>query len=639
MQALRARRYAEAEQALTEAMGRQMTADACLLRSAAREKLGELAGARDDLLAAVGAGAAEIASEAVTRRAATRLMKLGAVDAALGVLQTALERWPSEELARMRATLCLTAGRTHEGLDAMRALARAGGDHALTLARWLHGLGDAEGALEALELAPPGPERDEARMRALVAIGDREGARAVLSSVATDGIAEARLAIEIGDFDEARGRLEGIVGRGDDALEALASLADLALWRGEVAEAFSWVERVAELEPRAARAHRQRGIALALSGQRNEARASFDAALSIDARDPETLLWRGELRRAEHDLDGSLGDLDAGITASHGYPIAGHLSRLLTVTAAHRGEGRSLDTTHQDAFAELLTLLRPVLGPNEIDALDVALLERLDGVLDAMKGNRTTRPSYVKDGRLLALDVPIHTRFSARQIQDLLVARTPGDVVRRLERLARERGDEPTIHCHIGEIHLWVGDADLADRAFRRAISATPEVRWAYVGLCATEMIRERWDEALAWCERGIEVFPPPGRTMFAYRGEVFRRLGELERAEDDLRHMLELTPERISSWLNLALVRHARGDASALAPAFLRLRQRAPGLIDDGCRERGLDALRPVADDDLVALFEHLLAMMRGNRSSSFVSYYAARAGGEPQLRFVPRD
>ena len=122
MQALRARRYAEAEQALTEAMGRQMTADACLLRSAAREKLGELAGARDDLLAAVGAGAAEIASEAVTRRAATRLMKLGAVDAALGVLQTALERWPSEELARMRATLCLTAGRTHEGLDAMRAL-------------------------------------------------------------------------------------------------------------------------------------------------------------------------------------------------------------------------------------------------------------------------------------------------------------------------------------------------------------------------------------------------------------------------------------------------------------------------------------------------------------------------------------
>lgn len=638
MQALKARRYAEADRVLTGAIASRATAEAHLLRSAAREKLGQRAGARDDLLAAARTGATQMATIAVTHRVATRLSKLGAVDAAIHVLDEARSQHDRDELARMRATLCLTSGRTHEGLATMRGLAGRRGDHALTLARWLHGFGDAEGALEALRSAPAGPERDRQRMRALVDVGDRERARGLLSEVTTSGAAEARLAIEIGDFDEARRRLATLVERDPRSVEAWAALADLALWRGDVAEAGTHVERIAALEPDGLRARRQRGIALALSGRRREALAAFDAALAIDEGDPEALLWRGELRRAEHDHDGSLRDLDAGITASHGYPIAGHLSRLLTVTAAHRDDGRPLNTTHEDAFAELIGLLQPMLGTVD-GGLSDPLLDRLAGVLDAMKGNRTTRPTFVRGGELIALDVPIHTRFAARQIQDLLVARTPDDVVRRLERLAQDRGDEPTIHCHIGEIHLWVGNADRADAAFRRAIADTPEVRWAYVGLCAAEMIRGRWDEALAWCDRGIAVFPPPGRTMFAYRGEIHRRRGELERAEEDLRHMLELTPERMSSWINLALVRRERGDTSLLSPTFLRLRRRAPGLVDDGCRELSIDALRAHDDETLSSLFEHLLVMMRGNRSSNFVSYYTTTEKGREQLRFVPRD
>jgi len=266
--------------------------------------------------------------------------------------------------------------------------------------------------------------------------------------------------------------------------------------------------------------------------------------------------------------------------------------------------------------------------------LTQTLVDELRGALKRMAGNRSTRPTYVEEGELVPLDVPVHTRFAARQIQDLLVARSPGEVVRLLEELAAERNDEPTIHCHIGEIHLWLGDADRAEAAFTRALRDTPEVRWAYVGACASAMLRGRWDDAIAWCDRGIGAFPPPGRTMFAYRGEVYRRMGLLDRAEDDLRHMLELTPNRISSWMNLALARHARGDGALLAPTLARLRKRAPGLVDDGCREQGLDALVDHDDQTVAQLFEHLLGMMRANRSSNFVSYVTA----EGQLRFVPR-
>ncbi|HHH28277.1 MAG TPA: tetratricopeptide repeat protein [Polyangiaceae bacterium] len=635
MRALEARRYEEALRAFSDAIAVRASAEAHLLRSAAHEKLGNRAEARDDLLAAVAVETVEIDGAAVTRRAAVRLMKLGAVNAAIEVLDASIERDAEVELAKMRAALCLTAGRTHEGLDAIRVLADRGGDHALTLARWLQGFGDAEGALDALENAPEGPERDRAVLRALAELGRHADARAKLAQMESGGVEEARLAIRVGDFVDAERRLLAIVDDDPHVVEGWVSLADLALWRGDVEEANARIARVAELEPEGAQGKRQQGIALALSGQRDQAIAAFDAALSVDERDAQALLWRGELRRAEHDLDGSLGDLDAGITASHGYPLAGHLSRLLTVTAGHRHAGRPVNATNEDAFAELLTLLQPVLGPGETGSLDAELLDRLHGVLDAMKGNRTTRPSFVEEGQLRPLDVPTHTRFAARQIQDLLVVRPPEDVLRRLEQLADERSDMPTIHCHIGEVHLWLGDADRAGEAFRRAIRDTAEVRWAYVGLCATEMLRGRWREALAWCDRGIEVFPPPGRTMFAYRSEVHRRMGELGRAEDDLRHMLELTPERISSWINLALVRHARGDGTLLAPTFVRLRRRAPGLLDDACRERSLDSLSGHDDETLRALFEHVLEMMRGNRSSNFVSYFTA----DGQLRFVPRD
>ena len=355
-------------------------------------------------------------------------------------------------------------------------------------------------------------------------------------------------------------------------------------------------------------------------------------------------MWRGEIARAEGDLASSLQDLDAGITASHGYPIAGHLSRVITVTAAHqRHKGRELLTTHEDAFAELATILAPLL-PTLAQSpggrrLTADLLRDFEQALARMGGNRSTRPTYLEGGpgaevELRPLDVPVHTRFKARQIQDLLPVRDPEDVIARLQALADERDAEPTIFCHIGEIHLWLGDPDRAEAAFLRAIRDTPEVRWAYVGLCATQLLRDDPQGAVRWCDRGIDAFPPPGRTIYAYRGEAHRRLGELDRAEDDLRQILELTPERISAWLNLALVGSARDDRRMLDPVFRKTARRAPALVDDACHELGLDPLVLPSDDDLVRLFEHILHMMRGNRSSNFVSYFTA-AG---DLRFVPR-
>jgi tetratricopeptide (TPR) repeat protein len=264
-------------------------------------------------------------------------------------------------------------------------------------------------------------------------------------------------------------------------------------------------------------------------------------------------------------------------------------------------------------------MLEPIWR-GRVAAVDDHVLGRLRFCLDAMAGNFTARPTFVRDGELVALDIPLHTRFAARALQDQLRALAPEVVLDRLSALERERGGEPTVACHIGEVQLWLGRYDAAHDSFARAIAATPEVRWAYVGLCAAALCRGEHHEAIAWCQRGIDACPPPGRTMYAYRGEVYRRMGELESARADFERAHALTPNRISAWINMALL-HPSDQEATLA----RLERRAPGLIADALAERGRS--------DLTALFDHMLHMMRGNRSSTFVTYHTA----DDDLRFVP--
>jgi len=84
-------------------------------------------------------------------------------------------------------------------------------------------------------------------------------------------------------------------------------------------------------------------------------------------------------------------------------------------------------------------------------------------------------------------------------------------------------------------------------------------------------------------------------------------------------------TPRRLSAWVNLALVEDARGQPERARAHFEAIEDAAPALLSDARREAGRGA-------DRVALLERCLTMMRGNRSSSTITYFS---GGE--LRLVP--
>ena len=90
---------------------------------------------------------------------------------------------------------------------------------------------------------------------------------------------------------------------------------------------------------------------------------------------------------------------------------------------------------------------------------------------------------------------------------------------------------------------------------------------------------------------------------LYVYRGECHRRQGELDPARRDLQTAVRNSPERLSAWINLALL---DGEPQAVDDAERRCRTFAPLLMDE------------LSDCSATERLEGMLAAMRGNRRST---------------------
>ena len=225
-------------------------------------------------------------------------------------------------------------------------------------------------------------------------------------------------------------------------------------------------------------------------------------------------------------------------------------------------------------------------------------------------------------------------RVPSKRTLWLLAGRGKQAALDAIARVHERYADSPEPWCYHGEIHLYLGEYVEARRAFDTALSIYKRTRWAFIGLAAVELLEGRPDVAIATLRRGSEMAPGVGPTTYVYRGEALLRLGRLDEAIADLEHATRSSPSRVGAWIDLALARDQKGDGHAFAEVFERLRQQAPDLLAEAAREQGLSALHPPADRAAMrALFEHLLVMLRGNRSSTCVTWFT-RAGA---LRVVP--
>lgn len=424
------------------------------------------------------------------------------------------------------------------------------------------------------------------------------------------------LLARMGAVDEARAVL------GDDrSADALELLAELALWSRRYSEARERGQSLREAG-HAVAAGRVLGAVALLTGDAELAVDELEAVVAKAPRSSAGHVWLGEALRHVGRRDEAVAALDVGIELRTEYDLAANINRVL---ATDRGWRAS-----RDAYVDLLPVAMPFVDRLAGDGDPSPLLspelirKTMERILRLFAGNRSTRLTVEEGGVVRPHPVSPDCRTAARLEQERLRVRSTDEVREALGGLVDIYGEQPTIYCHRGEVSLWAGDYQRAAADFERALALDSRTRWAYIGLGAAQLMLDRLDLAERTFERALVAAPPPGRTLFVYRGELHRRRGRPLAAAADLRHAIELNPDRISAHLNLGLLLEREAPAEAAA-SFERVAAQAPGLADDAAAVAGTTRDARWA--------QVALEMMRGNRSTGFVTYVMPSG----VMRFVP--
>ncbi len=401
-----------------------------------------------------------------------------------------------------------------------------------------------------------------------------------------------------------------------------------SLWAGDVEAAHRFVRE----HPDDPSAGAVLGVAHLLAGRPSEALTVLERELARDDHDDTLVLHRvralvnlDRLDEARKTLS-SLGD---------GETFARRV--LIALVDAKQWAGKPADFRRvSEALAEsetylnglLSTALPAIVGRSALhDAFSSreALSTLLEDLLARMAGNLGLPPTVAEttetvERRFVPLAVPETTRDAASAPLRSLASEGVTETFAAFDRVFARHPRSVHVRCYRGELHLWLGrwDDAWADFAWTDSIERT---RWADIGRLAVLTLTGRLEEAGRLAVETEQRFPPIARgTLPVYRGALRRRTGALEGAIADLEHAVSMKPSRLGARIELCLaLRSAGKDSSAHAA---RIVHEAAPLLIDVADARGADWRREptVLLDD--AVLEDALLAMRGNRSSSLVTW-----------------
>lgn len=571
----------------------------------------------DEALADLDAFIATVASPAAQHDAlalaVTLRQSIGRLRESFDTLGDALARHPSS--ATLHALAARFDGESHRTERAAlhaRTLASLAGDGAgLTL----------RAAVSLLDAGLTDEARTLARSLDDVAHTGTAGLRADL----------AALHRRLGDFTRAEALYRDALTRDPTHPRALDALASLHAWRGDLDALDATARTLREAHPDDASAWRWTGAAHLLRGHSHEALAALDRALARNPDDGECLLWRGEALLRLGDFTAAYtAARDGGVRASD---LGAHLAAQLVMALAQLADGRFTELA-PDVDRAVDALLAESADPlHRTD--DTTHTARFERALRALRGNRTATATFVdRHGALRVLELPFSPReASKRALWRFAATDDPDEALRAFASIHARAPDAAEPYNYRGEMHLYRGDARSAREEFHRALSRYARSRWAHIGLSGAALLNRSPLEALDHLARSIALAGPPGPTAFAYRGEALRLLGRRREARDDLTTAVTQHPRRIGAWVNLGLLDLDDGDLDGARTVWRTLARRADGMVYDLARDGGPSPDDRASADVLRAAFEALLAMLRGNRGASCVTYYT-RAG---VLRTVP--
>lgn len=359
-------------------------------------------------------------------------------------------------------------------------------------------------------------------------------------------------------------------------------------------------------------------IALVLEGDLAEAETRLRALLDTDARG-EAWTWLATVLRKQQRYAEAMRAAETASAATVGFSLVARVEREIASDYQWMSSNPPLPEAAPPGLLQRLLGTAKRLGGQfmlrRIEELENAealyplgvssrdSIATLEAALERFAGNHTVHLSTTVDGKLTSYPIPVNPRQLGATVQLVLWTRG-ADATRALyDELAPRVDDHPLYRIYHGELELWMGAYADAERIFRRILDRDNGIRWAWIGLGASVMLQGDLDQAQTIWDRGLShTRGEPGPTLFAYRGECYRRQGARERAREQLETGLRQKPHRLSSRINLALLDR---DPEMLARA-----------------ERDCVAFAPLLMAELTGdpaeRLEQVLLAMRGNRSSS---------------------
>jgi len=515
--------------------------------------------------------------------------------------------------------------------------------------------------VEALHLVPSDPEFLRLHAELLSRLHAPESADAAAAAWNAQPELWPRcmdIMLRAGAIERVRERLEPMRTTPEYAHRASGALARLDLWRGDPEPAILAGQALIDSDPSEPEGLFLRGAARAYSGIPG-AREDLESCLASDRLRRSWVErsavhgWLCELALGEGDFDRALRHADMSMSTAEHYSANALLNRHRVVERQYlkkRAERlKNRPPPKRSWFQRLFGLKtssssssgssssgpvvdprwRPVVqnygthvthGPTGWDVDFSVFGEMLSFIHGHIGGNRSSISTWCsEDGALHHIPAVNYSHIGTRSIQQQLRCRPHLDIVNAFADLCEQYPTNPGVHTYGGEVLVWIGEHARSEPYFRAALEGDYTTVWAWIGLGAARGLQGHLHEALDIFAEGIEKTQFEGPSVFVYRGEFHRLLGNLDQARRDLDKAVQHKPQRLSAWINRVLLDADTGDVGPLNTLASALKRTNPGLWCDAAEAAVQDPVDPEAHP---AIMNAVLMLMRGNRSSQVITY-----------------